>query len=595
MTIACSKFIKKLQDIHYVFLVSLCWKYAEGQRWKMVLFHILSMCGIVSILLQMYVFGRSIGTLQTAGDNIISELAFWCGAYIGLELLFWVFNAPSRLLERKLAFFITQNFTEDLYTKITHLPMEWHQNNHSGDVINRVKKATNGLYFFAETQFFHIHNTTMYIGSLIALMLIDLQIGLLVFGISIATLFAISKFNFYQARLEKETNEQEHFLHSALFDYIGNIFTVITLRLEQTTLAEVSKRFTKIFPPLKKKIYVNELKWFMMCLIMTILTAGSILFYVWTATGVIMVATAVLIFQYTSRINQTFERFAVHYSDLMRHSVDAKSVDNILEAYDKIDHSKEDISIGDWDTIRLNNVNFSYEDEEHLIHQLKDINIKLQKGKKIALVGESGSGKSTLMALMRGLYFADSAEVLVDDTSYEGLYPLYPISTLVPQEPEVFENTIRYNITAGLEYSEEELQEAIKVACFDAVLKTLPKGLETDIREKGVNLSGGQKQRLALARGVLSAKKRDIILLDEPTSSVDSANERQIYENLFEYYSEKCIISSIHRLNLLPSFDYIYVLDDASLVEQGTFDELISADGAFKKTWDKYSNEANTL
>jgi len=157
--------------------------------------------------------------------------------------------------------------------------------------------------------------------------------------------------------------------------------------------------------------------------------------------------------------------------------------------------------------------------------------------------------------------------------------------TLFPQEPEIFENTIEHNITLGLPFEEREIMDVCGTAQFDDVVRQLPKGLQSSIQEKGVNLSGGQKQRLALARGILAAKSSDIILLDEPTSSVDSKTENQIYEKLFEEYSNKVIVSSLHRLYMLTHFDYIYVLQHGSIVDQGTYSELLSKSLIFQELW----------
>src|SRR5262249_40885297 len=153
---------------------------------------------------------------------------------------------------------------------------------------------------------------------------------------------------------------------------------------------------------------------------------------------------------------------------------------------------------------------------------------------------------------------------------------------------EIFENTVSYNITTGLEYDAAELDEAIKIACFDAVVSRFPGGVETDIREKGVNMSGGEKQRLALARGVFAARESSLLLLDEPTSRVDSQNEMRIYANLFEAFAGCAVISSIHRLHLLPGFDRIYVMHDGRIVEQGTLSELLKMGGRFFAIWQEY-------
>lgn len=205
---------------------------------------------------------------------------------------------------------------------------------------------------------------------------------------------------------------------------------------------------------------------------------------------------------------------------------------------------------------------------------------------KVALIGESGSGKSTLLALLRGLHDPlPGTSVTVDDKWPASLGHISSTVTLFPQEPEIFENTILYNLTLGLSFSREEVMKACDEAGFTDVLQKLPQGLDTMIQEKGVNLSGGQRQRLALARGILAAQNSEIILMDEPTSSVDPRTEKLIYANMFEAFKGKLIISSLHRLHLLTQFDYIYILRNGQVVDQGSFDDLNRYSLVFQEMW----------
>ena len=214
----------------------------------------------------------------------------------------------------------------------------------------------------------------------------------------------------------------------------------------------------------------------------------------------------------------------------------------------------------DWKEIELRNINFTY-DEEWKKNHLQNINMKIKKGQNIALVGESGSGKSTILTILRGLYPIQKGEVYCDGQKINnGFEKLKKTITLIPQEPEIFNNTIKYNITMDLPAKKDEIQKFIKMAQFEKVVKRLDKGLDTNVLEKGVSLSGGEKQRLTLARGLLAAKNSDIVLLDEPTSSVDSLNEMKIHENIFSSFKRKTVISSIHRLHLLNKFDYISLM-----------------------------------
>lgn len=131
------------------------------------------------------------------------------------------------------------------------------------------------------------------------------------------------------------------------------------------------------------------------------------------------------------------------------------------------------------------------------------------------------------------------------------------------------------------------------MACLDEVIARMPKGLETDIREKGVNLSGGEKQRLALARGLYFAQDKNIMLLDEITSSVDSINERVLMQNIFDNYKDRCIICTVHRLHLLDMFDNVLVMDKGRIVQEGDFSKLIGVEGPFKGLWQKYIMQKN--
>lgn len=205
------------------------------------------------------------------------------------------------------------------------------------------------------------------------------------------------------------------------------------------------------------------------------------------------------------------------------------------------------------------------------------------------MIWESGSGKSTMASLLKWLYRADSGNLEIDGKNIKNLHTLSNITTLIPQDPEIFENTLLYNITFGIETDMINVEHAVKLARFDSVLGRLPRGLETNIKEKWINLSGGEKQRLALARGLFMGRNRDIIIMDEPTSSVDPVNEIAIYKNIFAEFPDKCIISALHKLHLLPLFDIIYVFRDGEVIESGTFKKLQKSWGMFTDLWKRYT------
>ena len=163
-----------------------------------------------------------------------------------------------------------------------------------------------------------------------------------------------------------------------------------------------------------------------------------------------------------------------------------------------------------------------------------------------------------------------------------GLHHINHHTTLIPQHPEIFSDSIRFNVTVGIPCSDDRVLEALRLARLDKVLQRLPNGLETNIAEKGVNLSGGERQRLALARGIFFEAEihSALVLLDEPTSSVDIANEQQIYQNLLDQFSDRCVLSALHKFHLLPLFDEVLVFEEGRLTHAGPADRYRGDDGS---------------
>lgn len=292
---------------------------------------------------------------------------------------------------------------------------------------------------------------------------------------------------------------------------------------------------------------------------------------------------------FVNQFTSVFHDVAWQYTEIVQYNIDVQTARSINEDYDNSHRSGTVETLPrNWKQIKIENLSFSHRDlydEGHAPQSLHDISIKIERGKKIAFIGESGSGKSTLLALLRGLYESEtSLKFEVDGQSFQ-MATLNETVTLFPQEPEIFENTIRYNITLGLPFEETDVWKVCEEAYFADTARNLPNGLESSIQEKGVNLSGGQKQRLALARGILAAQTSEVVLMDEPTSSVDPKTEALIYEQLFEIFVQKAVISSLHRLHLLRYFDYVYVLNQGKVVAEGTFEALKAKNSIFQELW----------
>jgi ATP-binding cassette subfamily C protein CydCD len=244
-------------------------------------------------------------------------------------------------------------------------------------------------------------------------------------------------------------------------------------------------------------------------------------------------------------------------------------------------------------TLELSNLSYNYPDES--TPTLQNINLQINAGQHIALVGSSGAGKSTLVNLLLGFIQPSSGNISTIDHSQFTVHS--PPSTdqiaWVPQKPYLFHDTVANNILLGNpDATYEQLVEATKAAHLHEFITSLPEGYETVIGEGGARLSGGQAQRLALARAFL--KNAPILILDEPTSSLDPETESLLEESTRHLMQEKTVITIAHRLNTVFQADQIIVLEKGSIVERGKHGELVKKGGAYSKMVGAYKEISKT-
>lgn len=574
----------------YLSLLATAWQYARRQRKRFVFIYSLFVLSAVTIAMQPLLYGWFIDSLQQENDKVLYFAMVYGLAYLGLRLGEWLFHGPARIMERKLGFELSRNFLDELYHKLLHLPVKWHQDHHSGSTINRLRKAYEALRDFFQNGFIYLQVLGKLVFSISAMLWFSPLFGGIGVLIGIFTIWVIFRFDKIFVKVLHEQNEQEHIVSSTLFDSLSNIVTVITLRLEKQMQSRLMEKVNNVFPVFSRQITLNEWKWFTASMLVGLIYVVVVVGYVyqqWTPGETFMIGGLVTLLAYVSQFTSVFYDVAFQYTRIVTYNTDVQAAKAISEAYQQQHYSEAASTLpGNWLSLELKHVNYTHRAATEKRCGLHEVQLRLRKGERIALIGESGSGKSTLLALLRGLYAAEPGlQATADDTHAFNFSDIAHTVTLFPQEPEIFENTIRYNITLGLPFSEEEVQEVCKTARFTEIVEQLPQGLESNIVEKGVNLSGGQKQRLALARGILAARSSHIVLMDEPTSSVDPRTELALYHKLFDAFKDKAVLSSLHRLHLLPLFDYIYIIDKGCIVDQGSFEKLRMNSRRFKEMW----------
>ncbi len=578
----------------YLSMLRTAWHYSYGERLKYLLVYTMFLMSNLVAALEPIIWGLFINDLQKNGAQVLRSAWMYVGAYIILRMLDWAFHFPARILERELAFNMSRNFLQELYHKALHLPVKWHQDHHSGATINRIRKAYEALKEFFQDGFLYVQALAKFVFSFAAMLYFAPLFGLIALILGFFVVIIILKFDKPYIKTLEEVNEGEHVVSSTLFDSLSNIITVITLRLQLRMEAGILQRVSTMLPPFKRNIRINEWKWFVVeGICISIMYAVILLGYIyqnWTPGEVFLIGGLVMLVGYVEKFTSVFHSVAWLYTQVVKFNTDIQTAQGIMDAYDE-HHLPEEVAAMDehWQQIEISNLNFTHNEVWNGVKTtqgLHDLSMRVARGERIALIGESGSGKSTLLALLRGLYPPEEGiEVVLDGKRYHNLNVISSHVTLFPQEPEIFENTLEYNITLGLPFEKEDIEKVCETAHFTDVIAQLPKGLESNIQEKGVNLSGGQKQRLALARGILAARDSHIVLLDEPTSSVDPKTELKIYEKIFHEFADKAIISSLHRLHLLTHFDYVYVLDKGYVVDEGSFEYLREHSPIFQELW----------
>ncbi|HIF51921.1 MAG TPA: ABC transporter ATP-binding protein [Thiotrichaceae bacterium] len=239
--------------------------------------------------------------------------------------------------------------------------------------------------------------------------------------------------------------------------------------------------------------------------------------------------------------------------------------------------------------ITISDLHFSYGNDDDnpdaLTDVLNGINLKIEPGEKVALVGASGGGKSTLVQVLIGLYPAKSGNIFYDGAPVTqiGLDVVREHVATVLQNPALFNDTVRTNLTLGRELEDKDLWHALEIAQLKDTVEKLPNKLDTIVGRQGIRLSGGQRQRLAIARMVLS--EPNVVILDEATSALDAETEYHLHTALADFLKNKTTIIVAHRLSAIKQANHVYVFEAGTIGEQGTHGELLSQDGLYSKLY----------
>ena len=576
------------------------WRYAEGARLRLVMCSLMLIGAAVLELVPPWLASKAINTLQKNGTDALIHAAGYIAAILVVSSAAWALHGPGRIGERNVALRIRQKFTDALYAKLMRLPMSWHDRHHSGEVQQRISQSTFALFNFSQNQFTYLKSAVYFIGAVTALILFSPLLGLLALVGYLGVACLMFRFDRQLMRLAKDENAAERKYQAKMLDFLGNVSTVFSLRMQQSSRQLVNERLENVFVPLKKSIVLVEAKWCAADLLSIVLTWGLVAAAAWptkNSGGAILLGSVFLVHQYAQQARSVVLSAADRFQSFARTRTDVAGAEAIWTAAD-MPGAGEPVP-ETWSRLVVKGLCYEHPAiGEHAAAQapagLHHVSLAFERGDRIALIGHSGSGKSTLMRVLAGHYMPAQQYIEVDSRPYTRTLHLGSISTLIPQEADVFEASVHENISLDEAHSDEEIARVIHASAFDAVMDAMDMNLDTPITERGYNLSGGQRQRLCLARGLLAAQSSSLIMLDEPTSALDPMTEETVLGRISAAFPDACIVASVHRMNLLHHFNKVVLMAHGRVEDVGTVDELLARQPAFREML-RQSGSASTV
>jgi ATP-binding cassette subfamily B protein len=483
---------------------------------------------------------------------------------------------------------VTRDVELAVFGKLLRLPVSYHADQKAGGAARAVARGTRALsivFDFTITQLLPPVFELIFV-SMVLFHLFSWQFGTITLAtIAIYTWFTIWATEKRQV-LRMAGNEQEDLSGGLFVESIANIETIKYFNSDPARFnlyMKIKDIWFKIFVKNNRLFAVifsgqGLILWLGLGLIF-ILAIGQV------RTGVMTVGDLILVSTYIVQLSIPITTLGFIYAQFKNSFSDLAAMDEIMSRTEELQEPQNPktprAAKGE---VEFQDVEFCYQKDSRPI--LRDLNLTIKPGEKVAFVGPSGAGKSTIVKLLFRLYGASRGSVVIDGVDVADLSKKSrkKLLAIVPQDPALFNDTILNNIKfAKANATMDEIKKAAQVAQINKFINGLSDGYDTVVGERGVKLSGGERQRVAIARAILANPK--ILVFDEATSSLDTKNEREILRTLDKISKGRTTIAIAHRLSTIVDSDTIYVLKNGRVVEQGTHRDLLKLGSVYAKLW----------
>lgn len=534
---------------------------------------------------------KAIDTFKVEGERITVDFETLIVYLIVMAACFAfssVLYYAQGLLSAKLSQSTVYIMRNDLFKKISHLPISYTDNHRHGDIMSRMTNDVENVSNAVSQSITMLFSSIItLVGAFSMMLYYSWQItiiAILTIPLTILVSTNLAKFmRKYFIRQQKLLGA----LNGEVEEMVTSYKTVVAYGKEEGAVSD----FARESEALRKNSISARVWGSVMGPVMNFL--GNFQYVLIAASGGFMmlkhakgisIGSIQAMLQYSKKFTHPINQIANQYSAILTALAAAERIFEIMDSDNEIDEGKEDFDTENMKgEIVFKDVDFAYVPEKTV---LKKLNLTVHPGQKIAIVGATGSGKTTIVNLLTRFYETSDGEITIDGVNIKDIPKgtLRRAIAIVLQDTVLFSDTIKTNIKYGnRDATDEDIKRAAHTSNADRFIERLPDGYETELSEAGSNLSQGQRQLLSISRAVLADPK--ILILDEATSSVDTRTEMHIQQAMVNLMKNRTSLIIAHRLSTIRDADVIVVLRDGVIVESGNHDELLTLGGEYSKLY----------
>jgi ATP-binding cassette, subfamily B, bacterial len=539
--------------------------------------------------------------VEKQASNELGFIVQLLGLLLIIKLVIAVFNRISWYLTNIFVVKFEIHLKQIAFDHLMGLSLSYFSNQATGKVMSKLDRGVNRIISIVNNSGMHFLPSA--ITALISFSIVlyyEWRIGVMTVVAFIPYIF-INRWRFNKNNvLEKREYKLYDNQYSHFWEVLNSMQLIKAFRAEVFEKTRLNKFFSK-YLGIRKEMEKNTNKAFAGDLILEALSWSMYAYIVWiTWQGQISIGTLILLVGLIGLIKEPLWTLNWIFWEVKRAQIGARDFFKIMDVLPVIIDPKNPKQLKKVKgRIDFKKVNFTYKSQEKDSKDLKvfdSVSFSINAGETTAFVGPSGSGKTTIASLVMRFFDPDSGSITLDKINLKDLSQkdLRSHMSLVSQDAYLFADSIEENLKyAKPNATKQEMEDALEVAYAKEFIDKLPKGLKTEIGERGVKLSGGQRQRLSIARAVL--QNPEIIILDEATSSLDSESEMYIQQALAKLLQNRTAIVIAHRLSTIQRADKIIVIKDKKVLESGSHQELLSKDGLYTSLFKIQSGDSEKL